>query len=46
MLDNFMSWSEATQCLEGSEGNGHFWFVVGILIDFWSLLMKFLSMTL
>lgn len=46
MLDYFMSWSEATQCLEGGECNGHFWLVVRVLVHIRSLLMKFLSMTL
>ena len=46
MFGYFVSWSEATQCLEGGEGNGHLRLVVGVLVHLGSFLVEFFSMTL
>lgn len=39
---NLLHWPETTQALEGGEGNGHFWLVVGIWIVLWSLEVQLL----
>lgn len=43
---NLLHWPETTQALEGSEGNGHFWLVVGIRVVLWSLEVQLLRQLL